>query len=164
MRRTAEQRNRDLIARVNAFMRPVELDYEKDVLPLTPKGNATERHICEAYERKAAKMFPDPRSAPKFWQEKLGDCPGRERQVAGADPRQDDETRRRRLRAAGQGIVPADGRHEPVRPGSGRDPDVDVARRHVRRREVHRGTFPGGDGVRRGGAEHHPRPQLHARA
>jgi len=75
MRRTAEQRNRDLIARVNAFLRPAELDYEQAVLPLTPKGNATERHICEAYERKAAKVFPDRGARTKFWKEKLGDCP-----------------------------------------------------------------------------------------
>jgi hypothetical protein len=75
MRRTATQRNRDLLARVNAFMRPVELDYEKDVLPLTPQGNATERHICEAYERKSAEMFSDNTALEKFWRDKLGDCP-----------------------------------------------------------------------------------------
>jgi len=75
MRRTAEQRNRDLMERVNAFMRPAELDYEQDVRPLTPKGNATERHICEAYERKAAKTFPDQDARTKYWKEKLGDCP-----------------------------------------------------------------------------------------
>jgi hypothetical protein len=75
MRRTVESRNRDLVARVNTFTRPVELDYDRDVLPLTPKGNATERHICEAYERKAAKTFPDKAALAAFWKEKLGDCP-----------------------------------------------------------------------------------------
>src|SRR5271157_4386014 len=58
MRAAAAQRTQDLLARVNGYMRPVELDYEKDVLPLTPKGNATERHLCEAFERKAAQLFP----------------------------------------------------------------------------------------------------------
>jgi len=75
MRRTAAQRNRELMQRVNAFMRPVELDYERDVLCLTPGGNATERHICEAYVRKAEKMFPDPAARAAFWKSKLGDCP-----------------------------------------------------------------------------------------
>ena len=75
MRRTVESRNRELVARVNTFTRPVELDYDRDVLPLTPKGNATERHICEAYERKAVKMFPDKAALTAFWKEKLGDCP-----------------------------------------------------------------------------------------
>ena len=66
MRRTAEQRNRELIARVNTFTAPVTLDYDKDVLPLTPAGNATERHICEAYSKKGDATF---------WTAKLGDCP-----------------------------------------------------------------------------------------
>jgi len=66
MRRTAEQRNRELIARVNTFTAPVTLDYDKDVLPLTPNGNATERHFCEAYSKKGDATF---------WKSKLGDCP-----------------------------------------------------------------------------------------
>jgi hypothetical protein len=75
MRAAAEQRTRDMVARVNTHMRPVELDYEKDVVPLTPKGNATERHLCEAYERKAAQMFPDAALRDTFWKSKLGDAP-----------------------------------------------------------------------------------------
>jgi hypothetical protein len=66
MRRTAEQRNRELVARVNTFTAPVTLDYDRDVVPLTPKGNATERHICDAYSKKGD---------ADFWRRKLGDCP-----------------------------------------------------------------------------------------
>ena len=72
LRRTAEARNRELLARVNAFMAPVVVDYEKNLLPLTPAGNATERHICLAYARKAQRQFPDPAALKKFWIEKLG--------------------------------------------------------------------------------------------
>ena len=75
MRAAAAQRTRDMVVRVNAFLRPVELEYEKDVEPLTPKGNATERHLCEAYERKAARVFPDDTQRAEFWQGKLGDAP-----------------------------------------------------------------------------------------
>ena len=75
MRAAAAQRTRDLLARVNAVMRPVELDYEKDVVPLTPNGNATERHLCEAFERKAAQVIPDPVERAAFWKDKLGDAP-----------------------------------------------------------------------------------------
>jgi len=75
MRASAGQRTREMLARVNAFMRPVELDYEKDVVPLTPKGNATERHLCAAFERKAAQVFPDAARRAAYWQEKLGDSP-----------------------------------------------------------------------------------------
>jgi hypothetical protein len=66
MRRTAESRNRELVRRVNDFLKPVGLDYDKDVLPLTPKGNATERHICEAYSKKGDATF---------WKQKIGDYP-----------------------------------------------------------------------------------------
>jgi hypothetical protein len=66
MRKTSEQRNRELVERVNQFLAPVTLDYDKDVLPLTPNGNATERHICEAYSKKGDAAF---------WKSKLGDWP-----------------------------------------------------------------------------------------
>ena len=75
MRAAAAHRTRDMVVRVNAHLRPVELNYEKDVVPLTPKGNATERHLCEAFERKAAQMFPDAVRRAAFWKEKLGAAP-----------------------------------------------------------------------------------------
>ena len=68
MRDRAEQRNRDLIDQVNAFLDPVTLDYDRDVLPLTPAGNATERHICEAYVGAAARITSD---AVHFWADRL---------------------------------------------------------------------------------------------
>lgn len=71
---TAQQRNRDLTKRVNQYLKPVELDYENDVLTLTPSGNATERHISLAYARKAANIFPDKDHLASFWAEKLN-CP-----------------------------------------------------------------------------------------
>ena len=75
MRAAAGQRTLDMVGRVNCHMSPVELDYERDLLPLTPKGNATERHLCAAYERKAAQTFPDNIQRELFWREKLGDAP-----------------------------------------------------------------------------------------
>ncbi len=71
LRQIPEQRNRDMVGRVNEFLKPVELDYEKDVLPLAPSGNATERHICLAYARKAAAVFSDNAELKNFWQGKL---------------------------------------------------------------------------------------------
>ncbi|MHC4171994.1 MAG: PHP domain-containing protein [Planctomycetota bacterium] len=71
LRQTAQQRNQDLMGRVNEHLKPVELDYEKDVLVLTPGGNATERHMCLAYTRKAKEIFDDGDKLIKFWSEKL---------------------------------------------------------------------------------------------
>jgi hypothetical protein len=75
MRAAAAQRTRDLLARVNRHLHPVQLDYDKDVVALTPQGNATERHLCEAFERKAVQVFPDPAVRAAFWKQKLGDAP-----------------------------------------------------------------------------------------
>lgn len=72
LKETAQQRNRSLMARVNAYLRPVELDYERDLLTLTPAGNATERHMCLAYARKAAEIFKTDNELVQFWTEKLG--------------------------------------------------------------------------------------------
>jgi hypothetical protein len=71
LHRTAQQRNIELTERVNRFLSPVELNYKKDVLPLTPSGNATERHICLAYARKAKTIFSDNTELAKYWTEKL---------------------------------------------------------------------------------------------
>ncbi len=72
---TAQQRNRELIDRVNHFTAPVILDYEKDLVPLTPNGNATERHICQAYQNKAAEMFKNTSELKNYWESKLGELP-----------------------------------------------------------------------------------------
>ncbi len=68
----AQARNRSMVARINPHMAPVTLDYDADVLPLTPKGNPTERHVCMAYDAKAKALFPDPEARAAFWAEKLG--------------------------------------------------------------------------------------------
>ena len=72
LRKTAQQRNRDLMGRVNRYLQPVELDYGRDVLALTPSGNATERHVCLAYARKAKEVFNNNDALSQFWAEKLG--------------------------------------------------------------------------------------------
>lgn len=69
MRGRARQRNLDVMARVNAYLDPVTIDYERDVLPLTPGGNATERHMVVAYVKSAHRTVDDPAT---FWGEKLG--------------------------------------------------------------------------------------------
>lgn len=68
MRNRARQRNIAMVERINAYLAPVEIDYQKDVLPLTPARNATERHLLEAYTKTAARRFADP---VPFWAEKL---------------------------------------------------------------------------------------------
>ena len=72
LRAIPEKRNRELVNRVNEYLAPVRLDYEKDVHPLTPSGNATERHICLAYARRARSFFTKDDDLVRFWEDKLG--------------------------------------------------------------------------------------------
>ena len=74
MRARADRRNREMAARVNAYLDPVVIDYDRDVLPLTPAGNATERHMLLAYIRAADQDVRRLRKRQKvaFWAEKLG--------------------------------------------------------------------------------------------
>ncbi|MCX6345499.1 MAG: hypothetical protein NT018_10585 [Armatimonadetes bacterium] len=68
MREMAERRNTQVMERVNAFLQRVQLDYEADVIPLTPSGNATERHLLAAYDAKAREVFlNDECTLAAFW-------------------------------------------------------------------------------------------------
>jgi hypothetical protein len=69
LRAQSADRNRALIDRVNAYLDPVVIDYAADVLPLTPSGNATERHIVAAYIKAAERNFDQPAT---FWAGRLG--------------------------------------------------------------------------------------------
>jgi hypothetical protein len=68
LRTRAQARNREMIARLNNYLAPVVVNYDSDVVPLTPVGNATERHILIAYDAAArlptglADWAPPPRS------------------------------------------------------------------------------------------------------
>ena len=69
LRQRSNQRNRDMVQRINPFLSPVSVDYDRDVLPLTPAGNATERHLLTAYIKAAEKQVPD---VVSFWAKVLG--------------------------------------------------------------------------------------------
>ena len=68
LRGRAEQRNRTMLERLNAYLDPVKLDYDADVLSRTPAGNATERHMLAALTDAVLAKTADPAA---FWAEKL---------------------------------------------------------------------------------------------
>ncbi len=68
MRDMARRRNLQVMERVNDYLGVVRLDYDADVLPLTPSGNATERHLLAAYDAKARRVFEgDSAGLARFW-------------------------------------------------------------------------------------------------
>ena len=78
LRATAEKRNLSRLSKINALLGDIRLSYEKDVLPLTPLGNATERHIFQALIKKAEERFgKDRERLADFWSTRLKEDKGR---------------------------------------------------------------------------------------
>jgi hypothetical protein len=109
LKRTAGNRTRQIMERVNAFLHPVALDYERDVVPRTPRGNATERHLCEAYEAKGVEVIPDENARCVFWAEKLGRSPEDIRKVQGNSPSFQGLIRSATMKQGGVGYVQPSG-------------------------------------------------------
>lgn len=105
MRELARNRTLTILERVNPYLEPVTLDYVRDVLPRTPNGNATERHLCEAYEAKAAKVFPDANERATFWAENLGGHPETIREMLSDSPALQGFIRAKTMRRGGVGCV-----------------------------------------------------------
>jgi hypothetical protein len=102
MRQRAARRNQEIMKRVNAYLAQVTIDYERDVLPLTPSGNATERHMLVAYVRAAEKRVPNP---VEFWADKLSLSPDQVAQVIGDAPRFQNMIRLKLMKRGGVGYV-----------------------------------------------------------
>ena len=102
MRRRAEQRNRVMVERINAYLSPVGIDYDRDVLPLTPAGNATERHILAAYIHGAVAHYTD---AAPFWAEKLQMAPDLVAAEIGDGPKFQNTVRSKLMKRGGVGYT-----------------------------------------------------------
>jgi len=72
LRARARTRNEALMRRLNAHLAGMAIDYAEDVLPLTPAGSATERHIVRAYINKSKTVFTHPSAVASFWAKLLG--------------------------------------------------------------------------------------------
>lgn len=105
----AQRRNLGMIERVNPFLDPVQIDYEKDVLPLTPAGNPTERHLCVAYDNKARAHFGDLGQTAVFWAEKLGVSADQARKALDSPPEIQGLIRSKTMKAGGVGYVKPEG-------------------------------------------------------
>lgn len=107
-------RNRKMTDRINAYLEPVQLDYDRDVLPLTPNGNATERHVCQAYDLKAEACFPDRTARIAFWAERLGLDRNRIAEILDNGPVFQGMVRAKTMKAGGPGYVQPEGKDFPT--------------------------------------------------
>lgn len=95
--------------RVNAYLSEVQLDYESDVIPLTPSGNATERHLLKAYENKAVQVFGgNMDKVTAFWAEKLGMQKEEIAALIQDTPKFHEVIRSKLMKFGGVGYVPPD--------------------------------------------------------
>jgi hypothetical protein len=113
MRQRASRRNRDMLGRLNPFLAPVSIDFEGDVLPLTPAGNPTERHLLAAYVSAAQKA-----GIPwnEFWAEKLKVTPEQVAKLGQTSPEFQNLMRSKLMKRGGVGYV---------QPGAGSFPTLD---------------------------------------
>jgi len=105
MRDRAAARNEGMVERLNAYLDPVVIDYQRDVLPLTPSGNATERHILVAYDVAARARFADREALLAYWADKLSLTPDAVGAFMGDEPYPHDAIRSRLMKRGGVGYV-----------------------------------------------------------
>lgn len=102
----AGKRTRTVVERVNAALKDLQLDFEQDVLPLTPAGNPTERHVCSAYRVKAEKQFGD--QAMAFWTAALKLSPEKAEKTAKSIVELEGSIRSALMKSGGPGYIKPD--------------------------------------------------------
>lgn len=104
-RERAKERNLALIERINPNIPDIAIDYEQDVLPLTPAGVATERHIIRAYTDKAQDVFEHAAEITKFWSQVLEKDFEETVEVLADRPSLEDDVRNRLAKRGGLGYL-----------------------------------------------------------
>jgi len=117
MRQGAASRNREMARRLNAHLDPVSIDYDRDVLPLTPSGNATERHMLVAYDVAARAVFASRDQLISFWADRLGMDVADVDAFMGDEPFPHDPIRAKLMKRGGVGYM---------QPGPDTFPDYDA--------------------------------------
>ena len=70
LRAKANARTRNVVEAVNGFLSEIALDFDAVAAEFTPKGNVTERHVCQAYRMNAEKVLGA--GAQAYWENKIG--------------------------------------------------------------------------------------------
>ena len=114
LKRIAQQRTRSVLEKVNTLLAEIALDYEADVLPLTPRANPTERHLCAAYDAKARERFGDRTALVAYWAGKLGLDRNAAEKALESPPTFQGVLRAKTMKAGGVGYIQAKGEDFPA--------------------------------------------------
>jgi hypothetical protein len=102
-RAQARRRNEELVARINAALPELAVDYARDVLPLTPGGNATERHIIRGYVGRAQAVYPQAGDRATAWGRVLGIDASKSAALMADPPALEEQVRSRLAKRGGLG-------------------------------------------------------------
>ncbi|HOZ49267.1 MAG TPA: hypothetical protein PLO37_25290 [Candidatus Hydrogenedentes bacterium] len=109
LKEIAQKRTLGIMERVNPYLKPVELDYTRDVIALTPNGNATERHLATAYDAKSRELIPEADARAAFWAKKLGGDAGSLERMFDDPPTFQGLIRSKTMKSGGVGYVKPEG-------------------------------------------------------
>lgn len=104
-RQKAGDRNESLIDRINPHLGDIAIDYEKDVLPLTPTDSATERHIISAYLNKSIAVHKDQKQLVDCWSGLLNVDVNKAEELLKDRPTLEGEIRNKLAKRGGVGYV-----------------------------------------------------------
>lgn len=106
MREMARKRNLMVMEKVNAYLDLVQINYDADVVPLTPSGNATERHMLAAYDRKSREVFSGNNQAlVDFWAKALEISAEEAAKLVENEPKFHDKIRSKLMKFGGVGYI-----------------------------------------------------------
>jgi hypothetical protein len=108
LRQGAAARNRALVARINAKVPDIALDYDADVVSMSAGGCPTERHIVRAYLAKSSKVFENPDAWLAFWAGLLGMTTEAFAPVSRNVPQLEEKVRAKLAKRGGLGYVQPD--------------------------------------------------------
>lgn len=114
LRDQADARNRALVQRINPAVGLAAVDYEQDVVPLSPGRCPTERHLVRAYVMKSRAAFPVEADWTAFWAALFGKGPEEVRKLAGDQPALEERVRGKLVKKGGIGYEPPTDRSFPL--------------------------------------------------
>ena len=106
LREQAAARNRALVARINPHVGPAAVDYERDVVPLSPGRCPTERHIVRAYATRSQAAHKTEADLVAFWVALFGKSADEVRALIANVAAFEDRIRARLAKQGGLGYEP----------------------------------------------------------
>ncbi|MEW6358861.1 MAG: hypothetical protein AB1696_21190 [Planctomycetota bacterium] len=114
LRQLAQERNISLVNRINTKLPQIAINYEREVVPLSPGRCPTERHIVQAYRMKAEDVFRTSAELNEFWAKIMKKKTADVAQFAGDVPNMEEKIRAALVKSGGIGYEQPTGKSFPT--------------------------------------------------